>query len=250
MKTILYITIASLLILQSCGEDYKAKYDEKLNQFKTEKLAALTEKFEQIKTFKKVFVEMDSVRLALVHKEYKIELEHINGYHGFNTIFMDSDFFTDEAERTYNLTSHTNLDEIERLINGEDLQLFDPQTPSFSISLLKKFIEYCDYFLDAEYLMMQGEINSVFPLLESNGTYINGEMVGLFCLFDLKTNQLLDNFVYTAENSPEINYSVSQDQLDVVINDFFKNISFAISEEATVRYSINENSFIPLLINN
>ena len=249
MKTI-KITVIAILISSfffSCGgEDYKAKYKQDLTQFKTDSLSIIKEKFESLKDFAQDFSETEDVFDPKAHKEIEIFIDDMYGYRPMNTIYLDINFFEQDYDHPFELNTYINLCDLRRLINGEQLSFYDEQTPSINYDDFINFKKYCNDFVNAKYIMLQGEIESTAPELDGD-EYTAGYIKGLVALYDFQTKKLLDNFLFEAKNSEEIDYTEGESAPVVLYTDFLHNISFTISNEANARYTIDEDAGVPLL---
>lgn len=249
MKTIRIVLITFLItpFFYSCGgEDVKEKYNKDLAQFKADKLTLITEKFNLLMSYEKVFGETNEVFAPELHKECKISIDDTYGSRPMNTIYVENRFFAQEYDHPFELSTYNNLCDIRRLINGEKLSLYDDASGLLSYDYLQQFKKYCDDFINAKYIIIHGGIESSTPSLNGDG-YSPGYMKGLVALYDFQTKKPIDNFLFEATSSMEIDYLQEQDPVLVLMNDFLNNISFTISEEINARYTLEESSVIPFL---
>jgi hypothetical protein len=249
MKNIIYFLFIITLI-SSCGEDYKANYDQKLKDFKDNKQELISEKYNRILSLKTKFDEVDDVVPEANHKDIKIEFEDPSESNKFNAVYFDYSFYDDSFP--FKLSNQENINDIKNLIEDKELSIYDEASAVLSSEYLNDFIKYGDQFLEVEYVVIHAPLEFVMPEYDDNDTYTIGEVTGLVCVFDLSSQKLLDNFLYVAESSEAIDYveDVEVSTQDVLMSDFFSNINSLINRELTERYQIEETSFIPLLKEN
>lgn len=243
-------TIFGLLlmtVLFSCGEDNKAKYDQKLDDFKANNLDEIKTKYDKLLSFKKEIEELDTFYAADYHKDIKISLEHATLNKSFNSIYLDYSFFDDTFP--FQLPTQNNLNDIDNLVNNRPLDLYMEESPLLSIDYLDDFIAYCENFVSAKHMLIHVTTNYRFPKYEENGLYSAGEAQGFFCVYDFDSGQLLDDFIYKVESSEEVEFL--QDNVtsanDALMADYFGKINLVISSELKLRYDVDPETAIPSL---
>lgn len=246
MKQILGVLITTIFIV-SCSENFKAKYDKKLANFKTEKQALIKEKYNQLLSFGDDINAVDSVYDAGFHKDITIEFNDPVKSNKFNSIYLDYSFF--DESYPFQLSNRNNLNDIKNLVEDKPLDLYDEASALLSIEYLNDFIKYANQFLEVETVVIHMPLEYLMPQYTNDGSFTMGEVTGLVCIYDFSTKELLDNFIYVAQSSESIDFiqNVDESAEQVVTSDFFSNVNTMIINELRFRYQMDDLSFIPLL---
>ncbi|MCG8573321.1 MAG: hypothetical protein MI810_00435 [Flavobacteriales bacterium] len=244
--------VSLFIALVSCGpsmeeiqEENKKQYHEKLSQFKKDSLDIVKAKFDLLIQYQSAFESIDSVKASQEHKEFKLNVRNDYPNPAFNTLYIHANYYTSSYEHQYPMDSYYHLYNVRRFIEGENL-VFDADGDfDESVSKLMDFRIFCHHFVKADYLIIQKDMEFIFPKYQLNDVFEAGSCVGHFALFSFTEVKLLDNFLFLATNAEEVSFEVvagqGVDNDGILLQDLFNQCRDAIWFEMEKRYTVSGN---------
>jgi len=252
-----------LLFLSACSNESKQQeWENEFKIFKTENITPLTTNFEKLRSYKAIldasFTDTSFLELQKnkINKQIKINIDFNNQ----NTMLVtkyDLDQLENDNKPLYYNPIFNNMRFIKKIIQNKENDLlfikkirenkpdFKNNNQSISIEYnpineYNDFIKACNVFKDLEYIITNEMISFTAPKYNySNDTYTLGYCKALIVLYDFKTSEMLDAFVYSAQSNNSINYDKrSKDVISIINKDFNHNITSTITDIVRKRYLI------------
>ena len=127
---------------------------------------------------------------------------------------------------------------IQRLIDGDEIELYSLGEITKSPKLLNRFKKDCNYFVNSQYVAIQGGLSVQLPEFSGNESYTPGYYKGLFNLYKFNEKELIDNFIFEAKTDSTLEVNQLSDRKRAIFSNYFSNIKTAIENETKARYSL------------
>lgn len=270
MKNLLIIPVLSILIFScnthsgtSLEEDEKI-YAEFRNKSKQEQIDAYNElnhdydqyRKDSIEHIKKRFnqiLDLQQIVTSLTKTTPKLEKKEIT-LNKDNLLFYHSSIFDRTMKSSINNNHSIKFNDIENLIYNDSLEI--ARTAELSeIENYKSIFDYTKYhintvFTNSKYALIQVDLEVKAPKLQNN-SFEQGYYKGHAILIDLDKNKLIDNFIFEASSSENVEYtkylingkesydeySVSDEQI-AINKDYLDNIHKGLEKELEDRYTV------------
>ena len=245
-KFILYCT-SLILLLAGCSQSPKGSqlgYEETLEQFRTDSLEILKARFDQFNYYDKAFESIAMTMPAEEHKEFSLLVENKYPKTDFNCLYINKSYYKDGYDHQYDLPVYYHLDNVERLIKGEELVFDSDGDFASSPSKLDEFRGFCHHFAKAEYILILEDTEIVLPqyMADGSNSYVPGSYKGKVVLFDFQEKKFLDNFEIEIFSSEDVTVETvagqPQDDNRILLQDLFNNIRDKILAELKFRYTV------------
>ncbi|MCT4583061.1 MAG: hypothetical protein N4A35_16745 [Flavobacteriales bacterium] len=238
------------------AEEHDRVLTELTHSFQKDSLEILTKGQNRILELADIFNALTNTTPKTIKKELILDATTKNK----NILFYHNSIFELNSPRTINNFDSKTFDLITHFTQQGTYPFQADQTDiNYSKENFNAFKQNCKTFVNAKYALIQSDLEVKAPQLQDS-MFTEGYYKGHAALIDIDSKTVIDNFVFEAKSSTEIQnnkYYINGKSADesnisdeqALINDYFENIYLALDKEISERYTLN-GALPKLIVNN